>query len=122
MASILVIDDSAEIRELVCRVMTREGHDVREALNGVEGVTLYKEARPDLVFTDLFMPQKNGIETITDLYDFDETVNVIAMTSHGREENYDFLRVARALGAVNTLQKPFRVDELKKAAENALKG
>ena len=110
MASILVIDDHLEVRQFVREVLEREGHEVREALNGEEGVELFEEARADLVITDMFMPRKGGIETIADLQEIDEHVRIIAMTSHGGIENYDFLRVARALGAVKTLEKPFIID------------
>ena len=120
MASILVIDDSAEIRQLVRDVFVREGHDVREAFDGVEGVAFYQEAKADLVITDLFMPRKDGIQTITESHEFDDSVNVIAMTSRGGEENYDFLRVARALGAGITLEKPFALDDLRKVVKEAL--
>ena len=66
------------------------------------------------------MPRKDGIATITDLYEFDETVNVIAMTSRGSAENYDFLRVAEDIGAHLTLEKPFAIDELRKIVKEAL--
>ncbi|MDP6042563.1 MAG: response regulator [Candidatus Latescibacteria bacterium] len=121
MASILVIEDGMEIRQLVRDVLEREGHEVREALNGEEGVKSFEEARADLVITDLFMPRKGGIETIADLQEIDADVRIIAMTSHGGAENYDFLRVAQALGA-KTLEKPFMIDALRKVVEEALSG
>ncbi len=114
MASILIIEDSAEIRTLIRDILKRDGHDIKEATNGEEGVAQFRENTIDLVMTDLFMPRKGGIETISDLQEIKPGVKIIAMTSHGSIENYDFLRVATALGAVRTIEKPFDIHTLKK--------
>lgn len=107
MADILVIEDNSEIRIMIRAMLEKEGHEVREALDGEEGVARYEEQPADLVMTDLFMPKRGGIETITDLLEIDPGAKIIAMTAHGSEEQYDFLKVAEALGAVATLEKPF---------------
>ena len=102
MADILVIEDNSEIRTLIRAMLEREGHEVREALDGEEGVAQYED-QP----ADLFMPKRGGIESISDLLEIDPDVKIIAMTAHGSDEKYDFLKVAKALGAVATLEKPF---------------
>lgn len=107
MADIMVIEDNAEIRILIRAILEKEGHEVREAFDGEEGVALYEDQPSDLVLTDLFMPKRGGIETISDLLEINPDVKIIAMTAHGSEEQYDFLKVAKALGAVATLEKPF---------------
>jgi len=111
-ADILVIEDSSEVRTIVRSMLEREGHDVREAINGEEGLERFQEHPADLVLTDLFMPKKAGIETIADLLEIDPQLKIVAMTAHGSDEQYDFLRVAEALGAVATLEKPFRAKDL----------
>lgn len=120
MASILVIEDSPEIRQFVRDILKMGGHEVREATDGEEGVALFREQPADLVITDLFMPRKGGIETISDLQDINENVRIIAMSSHGNIENYDFLRVATALGAVRTMEKPFDIHTLQTTVAEAL--
>jgi two-component system, chemotaxis family, chemotaxis protein CheY len=112
LADILVIEDSPEIRVIMRSVLEKAGHEVREAIDGVEGIAKFREKRPDLVMTDLFMPRKAGIETISDLLEIDPGAKIVAMTAHGNHENYDFLRVAEALGAVATVEKPFIAKEL----------
>jgi CheY-like chemotaxis protein len=121
-ADILVIEDNSEIRTLIRAMLEREGHEVREALDGEEGVALYEDQPADLVMTDLFMPKRGGIETITDLLEIDPDVKIIAMTAHGSDEKYDFLKVAEALGAVATLEKPFVSKDLIDMVATALAG
>lgn len=120
LADILVIEDSQEIRVIIRTMLEKEGHDVREALNGEDGVAQYESRPADLVMTDLFMPKKAGIETISDLLEMDPDAKIVAMTAHGSEEQYDFLRVASALGAVATLSKPFLGKDLLATVSKAL--
>ncbi len=120
LADILVIEDSPEVRTIIRTILERKGHQVREAVDGEEGLTQFLEHRPDLVMTDLFMPKKAGIETISDLLEIDPKVKIVAMTAHGSDEQYDFLRVAEALGAIATLEKPFLAQDLLHIVATAL--
>ena len=120
MARILVIDDEKSIRMLLRKVLERAGHQVTEASDGEEGIALYRQAPADLVITDVFMPKKDGVETIADLRRDDPEVKIIAMTAHGEREGYNFLRVAEALGAAHTLGKPFAVDDVLNAVKTLL--
>lgn len=120
LADILVIDDNKEIRVIIRAMLEKEGHVVREALDGEQGVEQFQERPADLVMTDLFMPKKAGIETISDLLEIDPNAKIIAMTAHGSKEKYDFLRVASALGAVATIEKPFVGKDLIETVAKAL--
>ena len=122
MADILVIEDSPEVRTIIRSMLEKEGHEVREAFNGEEGLERFQEQPADLVMTDLFMPKKAGIETISDLLEIDPEVKIVAMTAHGSDEQYDFLRVAEALGAVATLEKPFLAKDLIETVSEVLAG
>jgi two-component system chemotaxis response regulator CheY len=122
LATILVIEDNSEIRNVLCVMLEKAGHEVRDSLNGEEGIEKYREWQADLVMTDLFMPKKAGIETISELMEINPEVKIVAMTAHGTEEQYDFLRVAEALGAVATLDKPFSNKELLDIVEAARAG
>jgi CheY-like chemotaxis protein len=62
MAKILVIDDASEIRRLIRTALERASHEVAEASNASEGFDRFTSTRPDLVVTDVFMPERDGIE------------------------------------------------------------
>jgi len=80
MAKILVIDDETEVRQVIGRSLERNGHEVVEALDGSEGVDLYKEKSFDIVITDIFMPVKTGLEVIQELKAFDANVKIIVVS------------------------------------------
>ena len=112
MARILIIDDDDQIRSMLKQMLAREGYEVLSASNGKEGIRLYREKQTDLVITDIIMPEKNGLETIMALRkDFPE-VKVIAMSGGGRIGLKSYLQVAKRLGAVHTLTKPFEREEM----------
>ena len=67
MATILVIDDDPQICDLLRQVLEKEGHAVHMALNGLEGISLYRQHHPELILLDILMPEKEGLETILDL-------------------------------------------------------
>jgi len=64
MARIIVIDDDRKLREVICRALERAGYNVIEAADGRAGIRLYREQGGDLVVTDIFMPERDGLETI----------------------------------------------------------
>jgi len=66
---ILVIDDDRQIRALLRRFLTRDGHDVVEAEDGATGLAAFAAEPADLVVVDLFMPGRNGWDTIRRLQD-----------------------------------------------------
>jgi DNA-binding response OmpR family regulator len=117
MADILVIDDEAALRRLVARILRAEGHAVREAPNGREGLRLFREARPDLVITDIVMPDQEGIETILELRREEPDFPILAISGGGEGI---YLRMAAGVGATETLAKPFGADELVAAVEKLL--
>jgi DNA-binding NtrC family response regulator len=118
MANVLVIDDDPDIRELLKTELEAAGHKISLAVNGREGVQRYKKSHIDLVITDLFMPEQEGLETIKQLrMEFPE-VSIIAMS--GKPTGGTMLSVAKRMGATAVLQKPFQIQELLKAIEQAL--
>lgn len=113
MARILIIDDDIEILEMLCEMLKRDGHDVLEALDGKKGITLLEKERVDLVVTDIIMPGKEGLETITDLRRDMPEVKIVAMSGGGeRVGQKDCLGMALMLGAKRVLFKPFTREEL----------
>lgn len=108
MATILVIDDEAGIRSLVRSTLERVGHRVVEAADGRIGVQLAASETPDLIVTDMLMPEQEGLETIRELRRRGIRAPIIAMSGGGRTARMDFLNVAREFGANVVLKKPFR--------------
>ncbi|MAT82683.1 MAG: response regulator [Gammaproteobacteria bacterium] len=112
MSAILVIDDDASVREVVSEMLRLEGHEVTIAENGREATTMLAEHDFDLVITDLIMPEKEGIETISEIRRTDSRIPIVAISGGGRLGPGDYLETARYIGADATLAKPFARQEL----------
>ena len=120
MASVLVIDDDASFRRAICRHLTSLGYDVREAVDGKQGVKEYQAAPADVVLLDMYMPVLDGLETLEQLLRYDPKARVIAMTGGGIYKNVGVLEPAVLLGARAMLFKPISTDELRAAIDRAL--
>jgi len=119
MARILVIDDDDQLRGLLLRVLQRAGHDVHGAGNGREGEEICASFPPDVVVTDIVMPEQEGIETIVSLRRGTPGLPIIAMSGGAIYGSGEYLEIARRLGAT-TLRKPFLPQDLVDAVERAL--
>ena len=86
----------------------QEKYEVIEANDGEVGLKLFRDHRPAVVITDIFMPNHEGIETIRELRREAPTVAIIAMSGAGQGEGTRYLDTARKLGADAVLVKPFR--------------
>lgn len=111
MARVLVIDDDPGIRDVCREILEQAGHVVDVAPDGVVGLTMFAAAPYQVVLCDIFMPNKDGIETITELVRTYVAVSVVAM-SGGAVGLPDYLSSARKFGAVSELPKPFSAGEL----------
>ena len=112
MPKLLIIDDDRRVRDTIKLVMEAAGYTLDFATNGREGLARFAAFQPDLVITDILMPEKEGIATITELRKLNSKVPIIAMSGGGRVGNMDFLKVAQKMGATRTVSKPFDPDEL----------
>jgi CheY-like chemotaxis protein len=108
---ILVIEDDTLTRMTLCRQLQKMGYLTVEACNGFMGLTQFKRERPDIVFTDIVMPDKEGIATIHELRAIDPKARIIAM-SGGQGNLIDCLQMAEDVGAVKTLKKPFTPSDI----------
>jgi DNA-binding response OmpR family regulator len=116
-ASVLVVDDDADVRTLVCELLARAGYSVSEAPNGLEALRLLYDERPDLIVLDVSMPELDGwgaLERIRELSD----VPVVMLSALGGE-----LEKVRALrsGADDYVTKPFGRQELLARVESVLR-
>ncbi len=117
MAHILVIDDDEQVRRLLSIILKKEGHQVTLAANGKEGLKTAKASCPDLVITDILMPEVEGLETIRLLKEIYSELPIIAITGGGRIGADVCLMTAKKFGACKTFQKPVPKDELFAAIE-----
>ena len=120
MARILVIDDEPQIRKLLKQMIEKDGHEAVLAENGTEGIRCNREFPADLIITDIFMPEKEGIETIMELKTLWPSTKIIAISGGGSKGHVDYLDIAKNLGAAATLNKPLRRQELMAAIEALL--
>ena len=129
MAHILVVDDEPEIRDF-CAVALREaGHHVVLADNGQSAIDIHRIKPQDVVLLDMFMPIKDGLETLAALRQSRPAPKIIAVSAGWRVTGRrvvnegaprDVLDEARALGADAVLHKPFDPDDLVRAVESLL--
>ncbi|MDX9753237.1 MAG: sigma-54 dependent transcriptional regulator [bacterium] len=114
---IIIVDDEMGIQNLLNRVLKAEGYDVRVAGSGFKAIEMAKEDPPDLVLCDIKMPGKDGIETLAELKQISDAIEVIMLTAHSTVES---AVAAMKLGAADYLKKPFDVEELKIVIEKNL--
>ena len=108
MALIMIIDDDEILRRTVRRFLAGNGHTVIEAEHGGSGIALLGEHDPAIVITDIYMPEKEGMETIMEI------------SGGGPQRDALTLKWAHGLGADAVLPKPFRAAELNSAVEQLL--
>jgi len=117
MANILVVDDELGMRQFLTHLLQREGHVVRVAANGREALDLLREPPPDLIISDIRMPDMGGVDLLRAAREMLPDVEVIMMTAFA---NVDTAREAFLLGAYDFVQKPFDNDLLKETVTRAL--
>lgn len=105
-ASIIVVDDDDTVRRVLRRMLESVGYEVREAPNGRRAVAEFHNRPADLLITDIFMPEQEGIETISALRREHPDLKIIAISGIAGDH---YLRMAKLLGARATLQKPLRL-------------
>jgi CheY-like chemotaxis protein len=121
MALILIIDDEPQIRSMLKLMLERDGYEVVEAPDGIEGIRIYRRNPADLIITDLIMPNKDGIGMIIDLKKEFPDVKIIAMSGGGLNKPEGYLKGAKKLGAACTLTKPIDRNEMLGAIKDVLK-
>ena len=123
MARILIIDDDADVRMVTQDILESAGHEVDCAANGLEGLGAQRRSPCDVAVVDLFMPEKEGVETIQDLKREFPRLKIVAMSGGGRSiHSARYLETASKLGAGAVLTKPFDAPTLLSAIDRLLHG
>jgi len=121
MQTILVIDDDEETRKVLQAALAAAGYFVFLAQTGAEGVRLFRSERIGLVIVDIWMPDKDGLETIMELRRVVPDAKIIAMTGVVNAGGINPLSWASRLGATGSLQKPFSSGDLLAAVTTAFR-
>lgn len=121
MAKILLIEDDALVSRTMEFVFKKAGHETIVASDGIQGLVKFKSENPDIVISDIVMPDKDGIETIREIRGISKDVPIIAVSGGGRTHNFDFLRVAEKMGATEVVKKPFHNADIVALVERLLK-
>jgi CheY-like chemotaxis protein len=111
MSKVLIIDNDPLLCDTLKFAAESAGHSVKLAQNGREGLEVFETFAPDVVVTDILMPEKEGMETIVELRRLNPAVPIIAMSGAAPAGNISFLRIAQKLGANRTLSKPFAMTD-----------
>ena len=122
MSRILIIDDERPLRQVLRSILSRAGHTVFDAPNGHEGLALWRKELVDVVVTDIFMPEKDGIEVIMEIKESTTKPKIIAMSGGGSKRQLDVIQGALMLGADRVIQKPFDQQVLLSTVEEVING
>ncbi len=105
---ILIVDDAAFMREMLCDLLTEEGYQIAaQAADGDEAVAAYAEHSPDLVMLDIVMPRKSGLEALREIVAYDSEAKVVMCSALGQES---LVMEALDAGAKDFVVKPFKPD------------
>jgi DNA-binding NtrC family response regulator len=118
MARIIIIDDEPSVLMALEQLLRSIGHQVILAEDARKGILTHQTQPADLIITDLYMPEQDGVETIVQLKKLSPDVPIIAMTGNVRSNIMD---VAKKLGVKAVLEKPFQMEHLLQVVEEALK-
>jgi DNA-binding NtrC family response regulator len=117
---ILVVDDDPEIRSTLKKLLERSGHDVVIAADGRGAETALSKSSFDLMVTDIVMPDQDGLEVIRITRVAHPELPIIAISGGGRLRTGNYLRLAKAMGAVSAIEKPFEFDDFLREVNAAL--
>lgn len=112
---ILIVDDDDMLRSYVKELLKLNNYIVSEAADGKEGLKEFKENEPDLVITDIIMPEMEGISFIRKLREHSEDTPIIAMTGNVHGHMDEYLEISSQIGANEILRKPVKSEEFLEA-------
>ena len=112
MARILLVDDAVDLRSALAHALESEGHVVAAAEDGEQGLAIQQAFGAEILITDIFMPNKDGIETIQEFKQLSPDARIIVMSASNRLNSATYLTIAQELGVDEVLPKPFGIQEL----------
>lgn len=117
MASILIVDDDLAIQAVIRLLLERDGHEIVVASDGLKGLKIFETGKFDLLVVDIFMPGMDGLETMRLVHQQKPEIPIVVISgrpvSSKSGAGPDFLTMAVKLGAISSLQKPFKAPALR---------
>jgi two-component system chemotaxis response regulator CheY len=111
--NILVVEDNPITRKFIKLILEKANYNISEASNGAEAIDIFNKLGDiDLVITDIYMPQKTGLELVIDLRKENKDINIIIFSDGGENNFSNELDVCEALGATYFMKKEMIIDAL----------
>jgi len=122
MALILLVDDDPKMLQLLTEIVELDGHQAMTAADGEIALSCFDQQLPDLVITDILMPNKEGIEFISEVREVYPDLKIIAYTGGGSADPESYLEFASGMGANRVFLKPMPVAKLRQEIASLLAG
>ncbi|MBN2702570.1 MAG: response regulator [Pontiellaceae bacterium] len=120
MPAIVLIDDDPTVQKAFSRYLSASGYEVQLANDGRQGLRMIEAEPPDLVITDIMMPEMDGLEILMAIRKLDFPIPVIAISGGMRALPLNFLRHAKDLGARYVFEKPVPLKQLLSAVQELI--
>ena len=120
MANILIIDDDTAIQSVFSQYLQALGHNIVTATNGKDGIALLNKQPPELIITDIMMPEMDGLELVNYIRNNYPKLPVIAISGGMQMATINFLPFAEKFGACRVFEKPVSLPMLREAVEELL--
>ncbi len=120
MALILIVDDDPQMLRLLSDIVELDGHDVLMAQDGALALEYFKAQAPDLMITDILMPNKEGLELISEVRERHPDIRIIAYSGGGSSDPESYLEFASGMGADRVFSKPMPLIELRQEIKQLL--
>ena len=111
---ILVVDDNKQLLDLLCEFLTSNEYSVTASNNGKDALQIFGDFNPDIVLTDIVMPNVDGIEVLINIRKENPETKFIVMSGGNKGHGESYLRMAKKLGANIIINKPFELNDLLK--------
>lgn len=109
---VLIVDDEPDVRLSLQLALELAGYSVRIAANGLEALAAQRDSAADILITDIFMPESDGMETIAAFRREFPATRIVVVSGAARRPSTDYLSAAQLVGADITLRKPLDIDRL----------
>jgi DNA-binding response OmpR family regulator len=113
MALILIVDDDSQMLRLLSDVVELDGHQVLMAEDGEQALAFFQHQTPDMMITDILMPNKEGLELISEVREKAPQIKIIAYSGGGSADPESYLEFASGMGADRVFSKPMPLAELR---------
>ena len=114
MATILIVDDAAFMRMMLKTLLTQNGYEVVEAVDGAQALEVYQQVRPDAVLLDITMPVMDGLAALKEILKLDPNAKVAMVTAMGQQS---MVMDAIKSGAKDFVVKPFDAERVMAAVK-----